>query len=62
MKNRKTENPEIRNRMRKSGIGFGELSDKIGISETSLFRWLRHELTQEQRALIEAALKQLEVA
>lgn len=62
MKNRKTENPEIRKRMTASGIGYGELSDAIGVSETTLYRWLRHVLTEEQRKLIENALTELEVA
>lgn len=62
MKAKKTVNQPLRNRMTKSGVGFGEVSDVIGVSESTLYRWLRHELTQEQQQLIETAFEQLGVA
>lgn len=61
MKN-KVVNSDIRGRMKKSGVGFGEVSDVIGVSESTLYRWMRHELTAEQRQAITTALTQLEVA
>lgn len=51
---------EFRERMIKSSIGFGELSDALGVSESTLYRWFRHELTQKQRQAITIALTQLE--
>ena len=60
MRNRNTENPGIRKRMRESGIGFAKLSDALGVAETTLYRWMRHELTAEQRQAITTALEKLE--
>lgn len=62
MRVKKAPNPDIRERMIKGCFGFGEVSDALGVSESTLYRWMRHELTAEQRQAITTALTQLEVA
>ena len=59
MKSKKVVNPDIRERIAR--VGYGEVSDTIGVSESTLYRCLRHELTVEQRQFITSALEQLEV-
>lgn len=55
-------NPEIREKILNNNLGYAEMADAIGVSEATVFRWLRHELTAEQRQKIDAAFAALGVA
>lgn len=49
-------NADVRELMQEKQVFLYELADAVGISEGALHRWLRHELSQEQRARIEAGI------
>ena len=59
---REQKNEEIRKRIIDNRRSYAEVADAIGVSEGTVFRWLRHELTAEQRDKIEAAFDLLGVA
>lgn len=59
---RKKKNEAIRKRIIDSHRSYAEIADAIGVSEGTVFRWLRHELTLEQRSKIESAFDALGVA
>ena len=50
----------FRDRMKACKVTFWELAVEIGISESSLIRWFRQEMHDEQRNRVDAALKRLE--
>lgn len=52
-------NNDIRENIKKNGIGYCEVASTIGVSEATLYRWLRHDLTEGQRAAINEAVKML---
>lgn len=52
-------NEEIKNKLRNHGIRMWELSDAIGVSESTIYRWMRHELSKEQRGVIDSAIRTL---
>ena len=49
----------MKERIRRSGLRQWQIAEVIGISEWTLARWLRHEPTAEQAALIESAIEKL---
>ena len=53
-------NDAIRQKIRASRIRQYEVAAKIGVSEYTLIRWLRRELTQEQTDKILHAIDELE--
>lgn len=54
-------NDAIRQKIRASRIRQYEVAAKIGVSEYTLIRWLRRELTQEQTDKILHAIDELKV-
>lgn len=52
-------NDAIRQKIRASRIRQYEVAAKIGVSEYTLIRWLRRELTQEQTDKILRAIDEL---
>jgi len=52
-------NESIRRELRLHGIPLWRAALAAGISEQTLIRWLRVELTGERKARVEAALEQL---
>ncbi|MCD7845241.1 MAG: hypothetical protein LUG57_05195 [Oscillospiraceae bacterium] len=52
-------NQDLRERVNSSGLLHWQLAERIGISENTLCRWLRYELTAERRERVEAALDAL---
>lgn len=50
-------NLEIRTQMRKADVRQWEVADCMGISEFTLTRWLRKELSQEQKTDISKAIQ-----
>ena len=54
-------NMGFRDRMKACKVTFWELAVEIGIAESSLIRWFRQEMPDEQRNRVDAALKRLEV-
>lgn len=52
-------NNDIRENIKKNGIWYCEIANAIGVSEATLYRWLRNDLTEGQRAAINEAVKKL---
>lgn len=52
-------NMDIRDEMRRCRIFGAELSDELGIAESTLYRKLRHELDEDDKKKILAAIHKL---
>lgn len=52
-------NDEIKREIRKARLMQYEIAAKIGVSEYTLCRWFRRELTPEQRGKVLAAIAEL---
>lgn len=52
-------NQKIRSQMRELGIYQWQLADVVGISANNLSAWMRHELSGERLARVQAALDKL---
>lgn len=50
-------NQEIRKAIKAAGLKQWQVADKCGVSEFTFVRWLRHELTEEKRTAIYAAIE-----
>ena len=50
-------NREIKEKIKAAGLHQYQVADLCGIGETTLVRWLRHELTKEQKEMILAAIE-----
>lgn len=55
----KMSNKKIRRQIADAGLRHWQIADFIGISPSTLTIWLRHELTGERLARVEAAVAQL---
>lgn len=53
-------NKDIRKMARRAGIPMWKIAVEMGVSENSLFRWLRRELPEERRAKIIEIIKKYE--
>lgn len=52
-------NAEIANLMKKEGIFQWQIAKRLNMHETSLSRWFRSELTQEQQQRILGAIEEI---
>ena len=52
-------NERIRSIAKANGVYWWEIADMLNISEPTIMRWLRHELPEEKKAAIEAAINQI---
>jgi predicted DNA-binding transcriptional regulator AlpA len=52
-------NQDIRNQMKSSRIYYNEVSDRLGIHESSFYRLLRTNLTSEQKEQIFSVINDL---
>lgn len=52
-------NLDIRLQAKSHGIYLWQIAQHIGISEATLFRWLRFDLSPEHRKLIETSISDL---
>lgn len=50
-------NNDIRERIRASGLKQWQVADAYGLHESNFVRLLRHELSNEQRQRVEAAIQ-----
>ena len=50
-------NREIKDRIRQAGTTQWRVAEALGVSEGTLLRWLRHELTADRKAAILAAIE-----
>lgn len=50
-------NREIKDKIKAAGLHQYQVAELIGIGETTLVRWLRHELSQEKRQMILSAIE-----
>ena len=53
----KTANIEIREMIRKSGVLYWQVAEKIGIADTTFSRKLRHELSNREKTKIGLAVE-----
>lgn len=56
---RRLTNKEIRKLLKELNIFQWQIAETIGIAETSLSRWFRKELTQEQHEDVITAIKKI---
>lgn len=54
------DNLELHKLLKSKNIPLWKIADEIGISETTIYRWFRKPLTNEQYQKIMSAVKQLE--
>lgn len=54
-----TKNDTIRNQIKKSRVFQYEIADELGVSEMTLVRWLRKELSEEKKQRIISAITKL---
>lgn len=54
-------NAEIRELMRRKRIRHYEVAERLGISEYTFCKWLRRELTNEQKQRVLKAINQIEI-
>lgn len=52
-------NREIRDKVSANGMRLWELADELGIADTTLSRWLRHELPEDRKRLIVETIDKL---
>lgn len=50
-------NVEIRDMITKNGLFLWQLADMLNVSESTVYRWLRHELPQERKKEIMSAIQ-----
>ena len=53
-------NQDIRTRLKAATIPIWKLADEISVSEATLVRWLRTELSGDRKVSVESALSRLE--
>ena len=53
----RSSNQDIKKKIKEAGVYQYQIADILGVSETTLVRWLRYELTDEQRNMILAAIE-----
>ncbi len=49
----------MREKVKEAGLFLWEVAEKVGVSEWTLCRWLRHEPTGEKLTRIERAVEEL---
>ena len=52
-------NVEVRTKLDSFSIHLWELAQAIGVSEMTMTRWMRAELTEEKKKLIEEAVQRI---
>lgn len=50
-------NVEIRDMITENGLFLWQLADLLNVSESTVYRWLRHELPQERKREIISAIQ-----
>ena len=55
-------NNEIRTRMKRSNIYLWEVADNLSMHESTLCKWFRHPLTQDQKTLILSAIESISLS
>ena len=53
-------NAEIRDEMRRKRVLHWMVAERMGVSEFTLCKWLRHALSHEKETKIRAAIEELE--
>lgn len=55
-------NIEIRNKIKASGLKQWQVAKKLNVAESTFIRWLRDELSEEQKNRIYEAIEELQEA
>ena len=55
-------NKDVRLKAKGSGVALWQVAEKMNVSEPTLYRKLRHELTVEEKAKIFAIIDELAIA
>ena len=53
----RSSNQDIKKKIKDAGVHQYQIADILGVSEATLVRWLRYELTDEQRNMIFDAIE-----
>lgn len=56
----KRQNETIRQKLRIANMPLWALADALGVSEPTITRWMRHELSKERRQQVMDAIKEWE--
>ncbi len=60
MNNQTTANADIRREIDNAGLKMWQIAAKLGIHHCTFSVWLRQEMSDEQKAQVRAAIKELE--
>ncbi|MBQ9165585.1 MAG: helix-turn-helix domain-containing protein [Oscillospiraceae bacterium] len=52
-------NDSIRNEVKAAGVRWWQIADILGIADSTLSVWLRHELTPDKAEAVRAAIRRL---
>ncbi len=52
-------NADIRKEIKENGLTNWEVGEQAGLSEITMYRWLRSDLTPERRAILTKAIEEL---
>lgn len=58
MNNTKFCNADIRNELKAAGVYFWQVAAKLGVAESTFIRWMRFELSDEQKQKVRAAISE----
>ena len=50
-------NEEIKALLKSKGLFYWQVAEQLGVSESTLLRWMRTEFTADRKAKIEAAIE-----
>lgn len=59
MNNTKFCNADIRNELKAAGVYFWQVAAKLGVAESTFIRWMRFELSDEQKRQVRDAIKEV---
>ncbi len=59
MNNQKVNNADIRDELKNANVYLWQIAAKIGIAESTFIRWMRFELSDEQKRQVRMAIKEV---
>lgn len=59
MNNQKVNNADIRDELKNANVYLWQIAAKIGVAESTFIRWMRFELSDEQKQQVRDAIKEV---
>ena len=59
MNNQKVNNADIRDELKNANVYLWQIAAKIGVAESTFIRWMRFELSDEQKRQVRDAIKEV---